>query len=387
MKRPSLRKTLYLALAALLLAALALGVLRALDKRRTQTQQARAAAESLQSAPVYEVAARDVLRVRRLRLQTGAPVSGTLQALQSVAIKARVAGELLDLSKREGDAVAAGEVLARIEPTETQARMRQAEQQAAAALAQVRIAERAQQNNEALVQQGFISGTALQNSQANLAAAQANHRAAVAALDVARKSLADTVLRSPIAGLVAARAVNPGERVGVDTRVLDIVDLSAFEMQAALSPADAARVRPGQAARLNVEGLDQAVPATVARISPSVQAGSRSVLVYLRLQAQPGMRQGLFARGEIVLAEQDALAVPLSAVRNDRPAPYVQLVREGLVRHAPLGEAPTGSVEGVPHQAVPQLTEGDAVLAATAGALREGTRVNLPAASAPGTTP
>src|SRR5690606_10475156 len=231
---------------------------------------------------------------------------------------------------------------------------------------------------EALVQQGFISGTALQNSQANLAAAQANHQAAVAALDLTRKSLADTVLRSPIAGLIAARPVNPGERVSVDTRVLEVVDLSAFEMQAALSPADAARVAPGQAARLSVEGLGEAVPATVARITPSVQAGSRSVLVYLRLQARPGMRQGLFARGEIVTAEQDALAVPLSAVRNDRPAPYVQVVRDGRVLHVALVDAPSGSVGGVPHQAVPMLGEGDTVLAATAGALREDTRVSLP---------
>jgi hypothetical protein len=168
--------------------------------------------------------------------------------------------------------------------------------------------------------------------------------------------------------------------------VLEVVDLSAFEMQAALSPGDAARVAPGQAARLSVEGLAEAVPATVARISPSVQAGSRSVLVYLRLQAQPGMRQGLFARGEIVITEQQARAVPLSAVRNDRPTPYVQLVRDGVVRHLPLaGDALSGSVNGVPHQAVPMLEEGDTVLAATAGALREGTRVNLaaPTATAP----
>ena len=385
MKRPNLRKTVYLVLSALLLAALALGVARALKHRAQQSQQARAAAESLQTAPVYEVAARDLLTVRRLRLHAAAPVSGSLQALLSVAIKARVAGVLQALTKRVGDSVAAGEVVARIEPSESQARVRQAEQQAAAALAQLRIAERTQQNNEALVQQGFISTTALQNSQANLAAAQANHRAAVAALDLVRHALADTVLRSPIAGQVAARPVNLGERVGVDARVMEVVDLSAFEMQAALSPDDAARVAPGQAARLSVEGLAQPVTATVARINPSVQAGSRSVLVYLRLQAQPGMRQGLFARGEILTAGRDSLAVPLSAVRNDRPEAYVQLVREGRVSHVALGDAPRGSAEGVPHQAVPMLAEGDTVLAATAGALREGTRLKLPAATpAPG---
>src|SRR5690606_22556657 len=243
------------------------------------------AAEALQTAPVYELAERDLVRVRTLALQRTAPVSGAIEALQTAAIKARVAGELQGLSKREGDAVAAGEVVARIDATEAQARVRQAEQQAESALAQVRIAQRSQTNNQALVQQGFISATALENSQANLAAAEATHRAAVAALDIALKGLGDTVLRSPIAGQIAARLTQNGERVGVDARVFDVVDLSAFEMEAALSPADAAAVQVGQTARLQIEGLTAAVDATVARINPSVQPGSRSVLVYLRLPA------------------------------------------------------------------------------------------------------
>jgi RND family efflux transporter MFP subunit len=380
MSTSRLRKTLYWALPLLAVAALALGVVRALDKRGTQAEQARAAAQALQTTPVYQIAARDLITVRRLALQQTAAVSGALEAVQTVAIKARVAGELRDLNKREGDRVAANEVVARIDPTEPQARVRQAEQQAESALAQVRIARRTQDNNQALVKQGFISATALDTSQANLAAAEANHRAAMAALDIARKSLADTVLRSPIAGQVAARPVQNGERVGVDTRVLDVVDLSAFEMEAALSPADAARIAPGQHARLVVEGLAEPVAATVARINPSVQAGSRSVLVYLRLSAVPGMRQGLFARGEIVAGTIEAPVVPVSAIRNDRPEPYVQLLRDGTVKHVTLVPAPSGSVDGVPHQAVPMLAEGDTVLAATAGAIRDGTRVEAAAA-------
>ncbi|MBL0917535.1 MAG: efflux RND transporter periplasmic adaptor subunit [Hydrogenophaga sp.] len=377
------RKIIYWLLPVLLVAGLAWGVVRALDKRATQSKQAQAAALALQTAPVYEVGERDVVRVRTLALQQTASVSGSIKALQTVAIKARVAGEVTGLNKREGDSVAAGEVVARIDPTESQARVRQAEQQAESALAQVRIAQRTQTNNQALVQQGFISATALDNSQANLAAMEANHRAAVAALDIARKGLGDTVLRSPIAGQIAARAVQNGERVGIDARVFDVVDLSAFEMEAALSPADAAAVQVGQTAQLQVEGLPAAVPATVARINPSVQPGSRSVLVYLRLPAANGMRQGLFARGDIVAGSATALAVPVSAVRNDRPAPYVQVLRDGTVRHIALPSPlpPRGLADGVPQQAVSMLAEGDVVLAATAGAIRDGTRVKLAGAA------
>ncbi|MBX3610045.1 MAG: efflux RND transporter periplasmic adaptor subunit [Hydrogenophaga sp.] len=377
------RRLIYWLLPVLLVVALGLGVVRALGKRANQAEQAKTAAQALQTAPVYEMSERDMVRVRKLSLQRAIPVSGSIEALQTAVIKARVAGEVQGLRKREGDSVAEGEVVARIDPTDAQARVRQAAQQAESAQAQVRIAQRSLSNNQALVQQGFISATALETSQANLAAAEATHRAAVAALDIARKGLADTTLRAPIAGQVSARAVQNGERVGVDARVLEIVDLSAFEMEAALSPADAASVQVGQSARLQVEGLSTPLQATVARINPSVQAGSRSVLVYLHVPAQTGLRQGLFARGDIVADTVEAMAVPVSAVRNDRPDAYVQVVRDGVVRHVTLVAAPLGQVEGVPYQAVPMLAEGDVVLAGTAGAIRDGTQVKLPGATAP----
>jgi len=103
--------------------------------------------------------------------------------------------------------------VARIDPTEARARLRQAQQQADAAKSQVDINQRQYNNNRALVDQGFISATALVTSQASLEAAQSSYQAAVSAADVARKALEDTVLKSPISGLVAQRLAQPGERV------------------------------------------------------------------------------------------------------------------------------------------------------------------------------
>ncbi len=366
-------------LLALLVLGIGFGLVRALDRRQAQAEAARAAAESLKTAPVYALAPEDVVTAQRLELTQTVGISGSVSALQTAAVKARAAGEIQGLGKREGDAVKAGEVLARIDSTEAQARVRQAAQQAESAQAQVSIARRALDNNQALVQQGFISATALETSHANLAAAEANHRAALAALDIARKSLADTTLRSPIDGQVSARLVQNGERVGIDTRVFDVVDLSAFEMEAAVTPADAAAVRVGQAASLRIEGLAEPVQAKVSRINPSVQAGSRSVLVYLRVPAAPGMRQGLFAQGHLVTGSATALAVPASAVRNDRPQPYVQLVREGRVVHLPAQAGATGLRGAEPMRGIPGLAEGDRVLSAQAGLIREGTAVTLPA--------
>ena len=362
--------------------ALALGVARALQKRSAKQASAAEAAAQLQQAPVFALAAGDVLTARSQAVQQVVPVSGALRALQTAVIKARVAGELQGVTKREGDAVRAGEVLARVDPTEGQARVRQAEQQAQAALAQVQIAQRTLSNNQALVGQGFISATALETAQANLAATEANHRAAQAALDIARKALADAVLTAPFNGQVAARLAQNGERVGVDARILELVDTSAFELEAALSPADATAVQVGQTVSLRVEGQPQALAARVARISPSVQPGSRSVLVYLQVAPAPGLRQGLFAQGLIVVATAQGVAVPQSAVRNDKPQPYVQLVEQGKVVHRTVALSSSG-LAGEPAEPVwllAELSEGAVVLRAQAGLIREGTEVRLPEA-------
>lgn len=364
-------------LLVLLVLGIGLGLVRALDKRKTTATSARAAAEALKTAPVYTLSARDVVKVQSLELTQTVAISGSVAALQTAAIKAKTAGEIQGLNKREGDSVKAGEIVARIDSTEAQARVRQAERQAASAQSQAAIAQRTFENNQALVRQGFISATALETSTATLAGAEATHQAALAALDIAKKSLADTTLRSPLNGQISARLVQNGERVGVDTRVFDVVDLSAFEMEAAITPADAVAVKVGQSATLRVEGLADAVKATVSRINPSVQAGSRSVLVYLRVPPGDGMRQGLFTQGQIVIGSITAPAVPQSAVRNDKPQPYVQVLRDNKIAHVTLDGGATGLQGTEPMREVKGLPAGTQVLSAQAGAIRDGTAIRL----------
>jgi len=312
-----------------------------------------------------------------IELAQGLPVSGSLRAVQSALVKARAAGELQGLSLREGDAVKAGQVVGRIEATEYQARVRQSQEQADAALAQVEIAQRQLANNRALVEQGFISRTALDTSLSNLQAAQANHKAALAGVDVGRKTLADTVLRAPISGVVAQRLAQPGERVGIDARILEIVDLSRLELEATLSAADSMRVVVGQDAQLQVEGSPRTIAARVVRINPTAQAGSRSVLVYLAIADSQGLRQGLFAQGTLGTGRARALAVPLSALRTDKPAPYVQVVENGQVAHRAVQPGERGQSGGETMVAVQGLAPGAAVIKGHLGQMREGLAVKF----------
>ena len=368
--------------AAIVIVLVAGGAWRAIAARQTQ-QKALAASVKMEQV-VMEIAPGEVTPVRRQSLVLAVPVSGSLRAVQSATIKARVAGELQGLQLREGDSVRAGQEVGRIDPTDSNARLRQAQQQADAAKAQVNISQRQLDNNRALVDQGFISRTALDTSQANLNAAQASYQAALAAADVARKALADTVLRSPITGQVAQRLAQNGERVAVEARILEVVDLSRLELEALLPPADSVSVRVGQKARLTIEGNGEPLQATVVRISPSAQTGSRTVPVYLAVTPPtggPALRQGLFVQGELDVGTADLLTAPLDAVRTDKPAPYVQLADNGRVAHRAVRTGQRAQVDGKTVVAIDGVPEGALVLAGRVGALPEGTVLRLPGAS------
>jgi RND family efflux transporter MFP subunit len=367
-------------------ALIAWGAFRSYSARQAQ-QEALAQATTAREQTVVELATTDVARAAVRQLTRGLPVSGSIKAVNSAVVKARAAGELQDLTVREGDVVQAGQVLARVESTEYAARVQQAQEQADAAKAQIDIALRQWENNKALVEQGFISKTALDTSLNTLEAARATHKAALAAVDVARKSLQDTVMRAPIAGVVSQRLAQPGERVAVDARIVEIVDVSRLELEAALSPADSVAVRVGQDAVLQVEGMATPVQARVVRINPTAQAGSRTVLAYLSVANADGLRQGLFAQGTLKTGDASALSVPLASVRTDKPEPYLQLVENDRVVHRRVELGARGEADQESMVAVTGIAPGAAVLRGSVGPLREGTAVRFTQApSAPART-
>ncbi len=374
-------KTRHVVIAVILLALLA-GIWRALSARRAQ-QQSASATPTLQTQ--IEIAQTDVLVVQERSLTQTLGVSGTVKALNYAVIKAKVAGELKEVTVREGDRVNAGQVLARIDPIEYQQRWNQLKEQAAAAKYQLEIAQRQWDTNKALVDQGFISKIASDNSQASLQGAIASHRAAIAGADVARKALDDSVLVAPFAGVIAVRSANPGERVGIDARVMELVDLSQLEIETPLTPSDSVDVSVGQTARIQIEDRPQMVSAKVKRISPSAQAGSRSVMVYLSIDSPEGLRHGLFAKGQIQLKTVQALSLPLSAIRTDRAKPYVQVVEKVGETQQVVHKTVELGLRGIDAQqpetdtwvAVTGVSANSQVLIGQVGSLREGLRVNF----------
>lgn len=375
-----LRRFVVVALVLAVILAVVWAVMRLVKERR----QVQAPAAAPAQPQALELNAIDIITVARSAGARTLEVSGTVKAVDTAQIKARVAGEILRIHAREGEAVKAGQRLVEQDTTELDLRLRQAEQQVAANRAQLEIAQRALANNRALVSQGFISATALESTISNEAAAQANLLASQAAVDIARKARADATLLAPLSGVVSQRLVQPGERVGLDARLLEIVDLSRLEVEAAVPAGDVASLKPGRPARLEVDGLPGDFAGKVVRLNPSTQAGSRAVSVYLAVDAHPALRQGLFARGTVVLEQRQALWLPGSAVRLDRALPYVlaleggkvaaRTVKTGLRSRAPDGDR-LEITEG--------LTEGAQVLAGSTGAVAEGVAWRLSAATTP----
>ena len=354
---------------------------------QARKQAAAVAAAASAAAPLaLELGSNDVFVARTLPLTRTLAISGGLKAVTSAVVKAKIASELKSLTVREGDAVKAGQVVGQLDTVEFEWRLKQAEQTALSARTQLDIAKRALDNNRALVAQGFISSTALETAISTEAGASASHQAAVAATELARKSRGDAVLVAPISGIVSQRLAQPGERVAVDAKLIEIVDLSRIELEAAVAPEDVGGVQVGQLARLSVDGLSEPATAKVVRINPSTQSGTRAVMVYLALQPQAGLRQGLFARGTIELQRKNALAVPLSAVRVDQARPYLQLVEGGKVVQHPVelgvrGEAPFNGRSEAAVEIVGGVTDGATLLRGSVGAVRDGTPVRLPAAA------
>lgn len=360
---------------AVVVALLALGVLRALSARKA-TKEALESQQAAQKAqPTIALTATDSVQAKTMELSQGLAISGSLKAASSAFVKARVAGELQGLTVREGDFVKVGQVIAHVDPTESRARARQAQQQAESARAQVDIAKRSFDNNRSLVEQGFISKTALDSSIATLSSAEANYRAAQAGAEVATKALEDTVLRAPISGQIAQRLAQTGERVAIDARIVEIVDLSRLELEASLSAADSLSVKVGQTAELTIEGAAKPVAAKVVRVNPTAVAGSRAVLAYLALESNSGLRQGLFAQGTLATGNARVLALPLNAVRTDKPQPYVQLLTNGQVSHTTVTLGARGEADGYTMVEVAGIPENAEVLSGTVGPIREGTLV------------
>jgi membrane fusion protein (multidrug efflux system) len=361
----------------LLLAVLVAGVFFFLKKESPEnTPQLATPAE----VPAMEFLQSDVIQVEAQELRQVLPISGELRAVNQSSVKAVVGGEVKEVLVREGEAVEAGQIIIRIDPREHQARLAQAKGALLAAQGQLNIATQTRDNNQALLDKGFISRNAFDTGFSQYQIAQANVESAIGARDVAQKAVSDTTIRAPISGLVSSRTVQPGEKVSTDNKLLDIINLRQMELESAVPASDIMNVALGQEVSVNIEGLAAPMNGTVARINPATQSGSRSILTYIRIDNPQGMlRAGMFAEATLTLAKKvGVLSVPSASVHEDNDTNYVYAVEnQKIVRHAvTLGLRGTTD-QGQAIEVVKGLTAGATIIKSNLGVLKEGTPVRF----------
>lgn len=339
------------------------------------------------SAMTLELDANDVVTAERRVLARRLPISGSLTPLVQSQLKSKVAGEVLEVRHREGDAVRRGEVLLRIDTRSQEAQV--ASQKAALdkACADLGIARLNVENSERLLAKKFIAQNVLDTQKSVYAAALASVQLAEAQLRLAEIGLADAVVRAPFDAVVARRFAEPGEKVSSDSALLELVDLSRLELQAAAPAADTPAIAPGQLAEVRVDGFGKRVfEARVERINPVTEQGSRQILLYLAIDNADGaLRGGMFAQGELVIERSEAvLAIPAAAVKQEAGIDYAWVIEGGVLLRRQLTLGAARGAEGLVEVRA-GLEAGARLVAVEIEALAPGMPVTVTGASgAPG---
>lgn len=297
--------------------------------------QARKADEKKSSATVVlEFTPADIAVVEMRSLERSIAFSGSLSPLVQTTVKSRVPGEVNRVLVREGETVAAGQLLAQIDTEDLRARL---DAQVAAleeARARLSIAEKNRANGLQLLGQKFISQNAFDTTQSTYEAGAASVKSEEAQVRIARKAMEDAAVRAPFAGIVARRMANAGEKVGVDSALFTLVDLGRMEIEAPAPAAEIPSIRVGQAASFRVDGFgERAFEGRVERVNPVADSGSRSITLYISVANRDGtLKGGMFAKGRIVLDQtKPSAVVPASAIREEAGQAYVFTLEGGKI--------------------------------------------------------
>ena len=158
---------------------------------------------------VLEFTPADLARVEAQPLSRWLPVSGTVQPVRQATVKAKVSGDVRQMPVREGESVRAGQLLARIDTADLEAKLIERNGALESAKAQLAMAAKTQATNQALLKQNFISQNAYDNSESSLGVSQGSVKSAEAQVQLARNALRDAIADVSARGR-GGQAARPG---------------------------------------------------------------------------------------------------------------------------------------------------------------------------------
>lgn len=303
------------------------------------------------------------VRVQSVEAQTVTvteEVVGSVRARLQARLEAKVAGRIAEMRAVPGQAVKAGEPLARLEVQEIRARLDQAlatQQQTASDL----------KRYTPLVERGAATP-------AEFDAVQARARTADAAVKEAQTMLGYAEIPAPFNGVITRKLADVGDLAAPGKPLLEMEDPAGLRLEADLPEAMLGRVKPGATMAVHVSGLAPELNGIVSEIAPAADPDSRTFRIKLDLPANSGARSGQFGRVAVPVAESTVLQVPTSAVlrRGQLDLIFVVIDQRAVLRLVRPGRRTGDKVEIASGLAV-----GDRVVVDNAASLVDGQPVDI----------
>ncbi len=312
--------------------------------------------------------------------------NGSLAAWQEATIGAEANGlKITEVRVNVGDRVQRGDVLAVLQADTLRAELAQAEGTLAEATASAQEARAQAERARSLQQQGFYSNAQLSQALAADASAQARVQSARALVQLQAVRLSQTRVLAPDAGVISARQATVGSVVGAGTELFRLIRQGRIEWRAEVTATDLGQVRVGAPVQITAASGQQ-LQGKVRMVAPSVDAQTRNALVYVDVLSAPGSaRAGMYARGEIVLGQSQALTVPQAAVVVRDGFSYVYAV--GADQKVTQVKVQTGRLSGDRMEVLSGLKADVRVVASGGAFLNQGDTVRVVDAPAPTTAP
>ncbi|HEX7833450.1 MAG TPA: efflux RND transporter periplasmic adaptor subunit [Thermoanaerobaculia bacterium] len=327
-------------------------------------------------------------RVEEQRLGTTVLVNGTLDAYDRATAGVKVAGRVQVIAVDLGSRVARGQVIARVDPTDYNFRLQQAE----AGLVQARVrlglaaeggsdrvdpadtppvrearavleeARASRERYAALLREGLVSKADFDQVQSQARVAESRYQDSLeeirnrqalatqrrAEVALARQQLSDTTVVAPFDGVIEKRIASIGEYLAAGAPVAEIVRVDPLRFRADVPERDAATVRAGQTVQLTIDGVPSTFAGKVTRLSPTITERTRVLQMEADIRNNGALRAGSFARATIVTdASKTSLTIPQSALITFAGIEKVMLVEKGKTKEKPVttGRRMNGVIE------------------------------------------
>ena len=330
-----------------------------------------------------KIGASDYVIAVQQRITTGPKLSGTLAAESEADVRAEIAGPLLDVAVREGDRVAKGKLLARINPGAISAQQGAQSAGIASLRNNLALAQKDLNRQESLFKAGIVARATVEAARQQVDIARNQLAQAQAASATTTVQAGNATVEAPIGGVVSKRWVSEGDVVQVGATLFTIIDPQTMQLEADVAADSLQDIKVGTPIEFSVQGLDgKLFIGRIARVNPEADPATRQIKVFAAIPNEAGaLASGLFAEGRLRNLSRIGVIVPAAAIDHRMTTPAVTRVRNGAVEHfaVVLGVIDDQNDKVEIRSGV---SPGDVLLIGTSQQIAPGTRVELPAAAA-----